>query len=67
MIVDISALVAILRAEPDARAYADAIEAANVRRISAATFVETAAVMEGGRDPVAGRRLDELLREKVVG
>jgi ribonuclease VapC len=66
MIVDTSALVAILRDEPDAPTYARAIEAANVRKISAATFVETAAVMEGGRDPVASRRFDELLREARI-
>lgn len=61
MIIDTSALVAILRDEPDAPAFADAIAAATVRRISAASYVEVGAVIDGARDPVASRRLDELL------
>ncbi|HEU5235020.1 MAG TPA: type II toxin-antitoxin system VapC family toxin [Terriglobales bacterium] len=63
MIVDSSALIAILRDESDARVYAEAIGNANSRRISAATYVETAAVIDGSRDPIASRRLDELLRQ----
>ena len=63
MIVDSSALLAILRAEPEAAAFAHAIEEATTRRVSAANFVETAIVIDGSRDPVASRRLDELLRE----
>jgi ribonuclease VapC len=60
MIVDTSALIAILRAEPDAMLYARAIEAATSRRVSAISFVEAAIVMDGSRDPVASRRFDEL-------
>jgi len=61
MIVDSSALVAILRAEPDASLYANAIEQALVRRISAGSFVEAAAVIESRGGPVAGRRFDEVI------
>lgn len=61
MIIDTSALVAILRDEPDAPRFAEAIESARDRRISAATYVELGAVIDGARDPVASRRLDELL------
>ena len=61
MIIDTSALVAILRDEPDASWYAHAIEQAADRRISAATYVEVGAVIDGARDPVASRRVDELL------
>ena len=60
-IIDTSALVAILRDEPEAGVYAQAIAAAAERRISAATYVEVAAVIDGARDPVASRRVDELL------
>jgi len=60
MIVDTSALIAILRAEPDAMLYARAIEAATSRRVSAVSFVEAAIVIDGSRDPVASRRFDEL-------
>ena len=61
MIIDTSALVAILRDEPEARAFAQAIDSARDRHISAATYVEVGAVIDGARDPVASRRLDELL------
>ncbi len=63
MIVDTSALVAILRAEPEAATYADAIENAATRRISATNFVEAAVVIDGSRDPIASRRFDDLCRE----
>jgi ribonuclease VapC len=66
MILDTSALVAILRDEPDAAMYARAVAQSNVRRLSAANFVEAAAVMDGSRDPIASRRFDELLREAEV-
>lgn len=61
MIIDTSAVIAILRQEPEARRFAEAIEAAAVRRISAATYVEIGAVIDGGRDPVASRLVDEML------
>jgi ribonuclease VapC len=63
VIVDSSALLAILRAEPEASRYSRAIEKASSRRISAANFLETAIVIDGSRDPIASRRLDDLLRE----
>lgn len=61
MIIDTSALVAILRDEPDGPRFATAIETAAARRMSAATYVEVAAVIDSGRDAVASRRVDELL------
>jgi ribonuclease VapC len=61
MIVDTSALIAILRDEPEARVMAQAIEDAAERRISAANWLEAAAVIDGSRDPVASRRFDELV------
>ena len=63
MIVDTSAFIAILRDEPDAISYAKAIAKAAVRRLSAASYVETAAVIDASRDPIASRRFDDLLRE----
>jgi ribonuclease VapC len=63
MIIDTSVVIAILRDEPDAPRFARAIEAAKDRRISAANFVEAAAVIDGSRDAVASRRLDDLFRE----
>lgn len=61
MIIDTSALIAILRDEADAMACARAIEAAPSRRMSAVSFVEAAVVIDGSRDPVASRRFDELV------
>jgi ribonuclease VapC len=61
LIIDTSALIAILRAEDDARDMAVAIERAPVRRISAASYLETAVVIDASRDPVASRRFDELV------
>lgn len=66
MIVDTSAVIAILRDEPEAEACAIAIAAAPRRRISAANFLEAAIVIDGSRDPVASRRLDDLLREAQI-
>ena len=63
MIIDTSALMAILRNEPEGAIFANAIQAAAVRRISAANYVETAAVIDASRDPIASRRFDDLLRE----
>ena len=63
MIVDTSALIAILRDEGDAMTFANAIANATVRRISAVNYVEAAAVIDASRDPIASRRLDDLLQE----
>ena len=66
MIIDSSALIAILRNEPDAAIFAEAIEAAPIRRISAANYVEAGAVVDGSRDPVLSRRFDDLLRNAQI-
>lgn len=66
MIIDTSALVAILRAEPEAEICAHAIESAAERRVSAVNFVEAAVVIDGSRDPIASRRFDDLLRAARV-
>jgi ribonuclease VapC len=67
MIVDTSALIAILRDEPEARDFAIAIANADRRRISAANYLETAIVIDGSRDPIASRRFDDLVREAEIG
>src|SRR4051794_6308458 len=53
--------MAIIRNEADARRYADALDAAGRKRISAASYLETAIVVDRDRDPVLSRQLDELL------
>ena len=66
MIIDTSAIIAILRNEPEIKIFVEAIANAPVRRISAVNYVEAAAVIDGSRNPVASRRLDELLEEADV-
>jgi len=61
MIIDSSALLAILRAEAEAEICARAIEDAPERRVSAVNFVEAAVVIDASRDPIASRRFDDLL------
>jgi ribonuclease VapC len=66
MIVDTSALIAILRDEPEAGACARAIENSAVRRMTAANFVEAALIIDASRDPIASRRFDDLVREAEI-
>jgi ribonuclease VapC len=61
MIVDSSAVIAILRDEPDAAVFARAIADAAERRLSAVNFVETAVVIDASRDPIASRRFDDFI------
>lgn len=60
MIIDTSVLVAILRDEPDALAFIEAIRTTLPRRISAGTYIEVGIVIDRG-GPVVSRKVDELL------
>ena len=62
MIVDTSAIIAILFAEDDAEAYAEAIIKADSCRMSSATFVETAIVVETQTSGAGGRQFDAFFR-----
>ena len=62
MIIDASAIIAILRDEPEAPSFANAIAAAKARRVSAVNYVEAAVVIDGSRNPIASRRFDDLFR-----
>jgi len=62
MIVDSSAVVAILRSEDDWERYAQAIESADASRISAANYVEVAILAEAETSGVGSRQLDAFLR-----
>ena len=61
MIVDSSAIIAILREEKDAGLYAHAIAHADTRRLSAASYLECGIVLDSQRDPIISRSLDELI------
>jgi ribonuclease VapC len=62
MIVDASAVIAILRAEPEAQEFAQAIADADHVRISTVNYVEAAIVIDSAKDPIASRRFDEAVR-----
>jgi ribonuclease VapC len=61
MIIDSSVVVAILRGDREAEAFAEAMDEAPVRHISAANYVEASVVIDSWRDPVLSRGLDTLL------
>lgn len=61
MILDSSAIVAVLRSEPDAPLFAMAITSAECRT-SAVSYVESAIVIESGGDAIASRRFDDFFR-----
>ncbi|PRC45881.1 VapC toxin family PIN domain ribonuclease [Mycobacterium sp. ITM-2017-0098] len=66
MIVDSSAIIAVLRDEDDAAVYARAIASAAVCRLSAASYLECGIVLDSQRDPIVSRALDELIEEAGI-
>ena len=66
MIVDTSALIAILFGEADAETYANAMSAAETCRLSAASFVEVAIVVEAQTKGRGSHSVDTLLRRANV-
>jgi ribonuclease VapC len=66
MIIDTSAIIAILRDEPEAMSCARAIADATIRRVSAVNFVESAVVIDASRDPIATRRFDDFIKAAGV-
>ena len=66
MIIDTSAFLAILEDEPDRRAFTEAIAAAAVRRISAATFLEASMVIEARHGAAGVQRLDMLIESADI-
>jgi len=67
VIVDTSAIVAILRNESDASRFAFALASPDeAKMISAANYVEAAVVIDASGDPIASRRFDDLLARAAV-
>ena len=58
MVIDTSALIAILQDGPERRAFNEAIEAAVRRAMSVASFVEASMVLEARYDQEGVRDLD---------
>ncbi|HKO08132.1 MAG TPA: type II toxin-antitoxin system VapC family toxin [Alphaproteobacteria bacterium] len=66
MVIDSSAVLAILLMEPDAEHFAKAIEAGYPRLISSATFLEAAMVMERRSGGSGGLELDHLIQRAAI-
>jgi ribonuclease VapC len=58
MVIDTSALIAILRDEPERRVFNEAIEAAESCAMSTASFLETSMIVESRYGPDGTRDLD---------
>ena len=66
MVIDSSALVALLLAEPETEVFVTAIAAAGERLLSTASYLETAIVMTARAGPQARERLDTLIASLSV-
>ena len=66
MIIDSSAVIAILRAEPEALEFARSIRFAPVRMIAAPTYLETCMVLVHRKGEDAQRELDNLIDRTAI-
>jgi ribonuclease VapC len=66
VIIDTSAIMAIVKDEPEAGAFATMLAGSPVNRISAATLVETSIVIDRSLPPSAHGRLDALLDRSAI-
>jgi len=66
MVIDTSALVATLQGEPERRAFIEAIEAADARLMSVATFVEISIVIEARYGAEGLRDLDHFIGRAAI-
>ena len=66
MIIDTSAIIAVLFDEDDAKVYAELMTQSDTRRMSAATFVGTAIVVETQTTTSGSRQLDAFLRRADI-
>ena len=61
MIVDTSALIAILLGEPETVAFATMLDAADNLSISAATYLEFSIVIDKRKNPALSNQIDEII------
>jgi ribonuclease VapC len=66
MVIDTSAVIAVLTDEPERRQFVEAIESAEVRFMSTASYVETAIVIEARHGAEGVRDLDRLIERAEV-
>ena len=62
MIIDTSVVVAMIRQEAEANQFSEVLRRASTVRLSAASYVELAIVIDGLGDPIASGMLDEVLK-----
>ncbi len=65
-VIDTSALMAILQDEPERRAFNEAIEAAETRSLSVASFVETSMIVESRFGSEGVRDLDLFISKAEI-
>ena len=66
MIVDASAILAILQNEPETLAMGKALRKAAACRISPVNYVEAAVIADNNSNPALRRKLDDLLRDASI-
>jgi ribonuclease VapC len=66
VIIDTSAVVAVLRNEPEREQFAEAIAGAGRRSMAAPNLLETAMVLAGRQEDAILERLDAFLREASI-
>ena len=66
MVLDTSALLALLLDEPEAEGFRAAVEEETARLVSAATLLETALVIEARKGEPGGRELDLLIHKAEI-
>ena len=66
MIVDSSAIIAILKKEPDWLSLSEALDRSASNRMSAASYLEAAIVVDNRRNPVLSAGLDDLILDAGI-
>jgi ribonuclease VapC len=66
MIIDSSAIIAILKDEPDGFSLSKTLANAGGARLSAASYLESSIVLDKERDPLLSAGLDDLLAEANI-
>ena len=66
MIVDASAIVAILRSEAEAETFRRLISRTDPERLSAASYLEVGIVVDRSGDPTATRAVDDFLTRAAI-
>jgi ribonuclease VapC len=66
MIIDSSAIMAMVHREPEANLFIKTIGESAAANMSTATFLETAIVVDSRRDPVSSRTFDQICKNAEI-